>query len=546
MTMKRILTWAVTVFAVMGLASVAFAANTVTMSSDKPNIPYSECEQGGAVTLSMDDGTIMHEGDVLRLTLTNNVTVCGNIDYYLRLNTLGNLVLATGNEPVISTTAGGIIQVADGGVNFGAAAALVSATDGFTYDVGFWVRATDGSRFITLTLAKRALIDNLAVPVVPTVTADITHPFTIEFQAFLPADQMIVKLFDEKNSAAWFFEEADPVAAPNVYDDPITDAGDEGDNVLCIDTATQNFTGAYVYAVPSSQPIDNAYQLTFFGDYIIAQMVSAVAYNVEPACKDDICQLLAIEQGLDQDGEVIDATGIFDFGNYDAGVCGDPTEDRWTSVGLCGSPTLGNGILFSKTGDTFNNGDEFRVTMTVRVGATADPLEAIFSNNALANYWTTSNEQGNCSCSATSVVAQATGVGFAWSGVADQTEIQADFLITPTEDGFGAILFDLPQIDVDVENVAAGQRVYLDVTIRKLPCGIVKSETICLAELIADCPAAAGAVTIDGIAFIGDRQLTNVLHGYLGRMGNIVPTTNLTFPYVPAINDPGFFYGTGY
>jgi hypothetical protein len=246
---------------------------------------------------------------------------------------------------------------------------------------------------------------------------------------------------------------------------------------------------------------------------------------------------------LDQDGEVIDATGIFDFGNYDAGVCGDPTEDRWTSVGLCGSPTLGNGILFSKTGDTFNNGDEFRVTMTVRVGATADPLEAIFSNNAVANYWTTSNEQGNCSCSATSVVAQATGVGFAWSGVADQTEIQADFLITPTEDGFGAILFDLPQIDVDVENVAAGQRVYLDVTIEKLPCGIVKSETICLAELIADCPAAAGAVTIDGIAFIGDRQLTNVLHGYLGRMGNIVPTTNLTFPYVPAINDPGFFTG---
>ena len=554
MTNKRIFTLVITVFAVIGLASVAFAANNVTMSSDKPNIPYSECEQGGAITMSMDDGTTLHEGDVIALTLSNGVTVCGDIDYYLELADEGDEDLtASDTEPIIATTTGATIgietdsgAIADGNP--------IVAYNGSNYDVGFWVRASDGSRFVTITMAKRNITAGSSQ--LNVVSADATEAngwYTATFAKAADGDQLIIKLFDQKDNVGWFFEEDDPVDAPNVYDDDIADAGDEGDNVLCIDTLTSNYTGDYVYAIPSSTPADDPYQLTFFGDYIIAQLISAVVYDIAPSCKDEICLYVAIESGVDQEGEVIPATGEFDFGNYDIGTCTDAEQDRWVSTGYCDlsvtgdADKYGNGILFSKEGDTFESGDQFRVTMTVRVGTEADEDEAVFDNVTVTSYWTSANEAANCSCAAadlTTAPTQATGVGFGWTAADDETSIKADFTVTADEEDYGAILFDLPQINLGIEEVAAGQKVYLDVEIAKLPCGSVKTVTICLAELIADCPTlAAVSVAIDGIAFIGDRELTNVLHGYLGRIPGTTIGSSLTYPYAPAINDLGFFTG---
>lgn len=544
MTMKRLFTLAVTFFAIIGLASVAFAANKVTMSSDKPNIPYSECEEGGAVTLSMDDGTSIHEGDVITLTLSNKVTVCGNIDLYLELADDGGEALGSNvNNPVVTTDGAGILDVVFQAVDVADGVALNDGVD--DYDLGLRIQASDGSRFINLTLVKRNLTTN-ALTVNP---ADDTH---ITFIAADSSAELIIKLFDQKTNMIWepAVDANGVVIDPNVYADFITDfPGDEGDNVMCIDTATDNFTGDYVYAVPSSSPTSNPYQLSFFGDYIIAQMVSAVTYDVAPSCKDEICRYVAIESGVDQEGKVIPADGVFDFGDYDTADCTYSMEDRWNSDGYCDllvngdNRKYGNGILFSKDGDTFSNGDQFRVTMTVRVGTTADPDEVEFNNNAVGKYWTTSNEQGNCSCSADDISAQAAVGIFGWTGT-DQTEMQADFTVTAAEEDYGAILFDLPQINLGIDDVVAGQKVYLDVTVAKLPCGAVKSVTICLAELIADCPSlTVSAVAIDGIAFIGDRQLTNVLHGYLGRLPGTVIGSTLTYPFVPGIDDPGFFTG---
>ena len=549
MTNKKLFTLLVTAFAVIGLASAAFAANNCEMSSDKPNIPYSTCEQAGAITLNFDNQTQIHEGDNITLTLSQNVSVCGNIDYFLFLADEGGEGLTSlSTDPVISTTGSASNDDIDTFYNGGLVADAAVITDGVdNYAVGFLVQAVDGSRFINITLARRYLT-SVAGPPVGTVVVDDTTDLEITFDPDDTNDQLIIKIFDEKSQPVFFFEEGDPVAFPNIYNDDIEDVGDESDNVLCIDTVTENFTGSYVYAIPASNPTTNPYQITFFGDYIVAQMVAAINFVIEEACKDDICRYVPTESGVDQEGSPIPATGIFDFGSYLPGVC-DLTQDRWTSAGYCDlyasgdANTYGNGIMIYREGDTFDNGDQYRISMTVRVGATADPTEVVFNNLGTNSFWTTSNEQGNCSCSTTSVVANNTGVGWVWTdGTA--TSMYADFTVTAAETGFGAILLDLAAATVDLDNVSPGQRVYLDVTLYKLPCGIVQSATICLSELIAACPSLTTAtVAIDGIAFIGDRVLEHVLHGYLGRLPGLVPGATLTYPYVPAINDPGFFTG---
>ena len=542
---KTLLTILVSFLAIFCMVGTSMAANSATMNSDKPIIPKSTCGNAGNISLILDRNTIMHEGDVVRFLLDDGVTVCGNINYFLQILNNGTAVIANGaTDPIQSTSnsaAGSDFLVySNGGLVTGAITSNGATTNGSTVDVGFLVQATDGSRLINVTLAVRDQANN-------EVAADSTSDLTITYKADSAQDLLTFKFFDRNTSAAFFKE---PVTGtPTLYD---TNLNAVSDNVLCVNTSA--FSGSLVHAIPESRPAQSnaTYQLSFLGDYIVAQLVSAVTYKIEPACKDAICNYVPISLSVDQQNNPIPATGSFDFGSYSTGAAAASAEDRWKSSGYatpCVGDAIGNGIIVYKDGDTFDDGAQFQVTLTVRVGTTADAAKAEWNAAAVTDYWTSSNAAANCNTDQGPLTTTAAGSpdwAFSGTGANLNTQTKVTYTVTSAQSSMNAILLDLPQIDMDLTKVAAGQKVYLDVSLVKLPCGgVIKTAEICLAELVEKCPSTnTGTNYIDGIAFIGDRMLTDVLHGYLGRTNNATDiTTGLFFPYAPALNDASFFTG---
>jgi hypothetical protein len=547
----------VSLFAVFTMVGTSMAANSVTMLSDKPIIPKSECGHGGNISLLFDADTIMHEGDVIRFLLSADTAVCGNINYFLSMADEGDeTILNATDDPIQSTSAGGDFTIFSNGTQVAGAAAIISnsaagtlATEDSEVEVGFLVQATNGSRYITLTLGVRDLSGPAGQA--GQVFTQSSSDLTVTYNPTNPDDELTIKLFDggSKNNAdgiADFWEKD----VDGLYLDDIADLEDYADNVLCIDTSS--FTGSQVYAIPESRPAnsDNTYQLSFLGDYIIAQIVEGVTYTIEQACKDEICNLFDIGLSVNQAGEEIADTGDFDFGNYGAGT---PTADRWVSENYCTGPTYGNGIIFYSE-DSFAEGEEYEITLTVRTGSTANPdVTYWLGATPEATYYTNSNSESNCDVDAPALVASGAG---GWNYLVDATRASGfdesvqtgTYTITAAETVNNAIMIDLDDVRLDLTEVSAGEKVYVDVSVVKLPCGgAIQSATICLAELVDGCPGPVftGTNYIDGICFIGDRMLADVMHGYLARTNTTTDNTSsaVFFPYAPALNDDTFFTG---
>jgi hypothetical protein len=283
---------------------------------------------------------------------------------------------------------------------------------------------------------------------------------------------------------------------------------------------------------------------------------------VTTACKDDICNPVPIGTTVDQQGVETTPDGIFSFGIYDSGpksaTDASNKGDRWGSSGYCaGYTNTGNAILIYKDGDSFSAGDQYKVTLTVRDGSTANDKVAKWGGIGAVDWFSNSNSGSNCSFNADPFTSeQSAGGGYTPVKAGDDSSWEKTYTITASQDSNNAIVIQLPQVTLpDLEKVSAGDKVYVDVEVTKLPCGgAIKKETFCLAELVDKCTAPTN-VSIDGIAFIGDRQLTRVLHGYLGRLytkdkDNYNKVTykvdamdGLFFPYAPALNDADFFTG---
>lgn len=550
MRKKILFTMMVTFIAAFCLVGSAMAAQQVTNFSDKPIEPKSSCSQAGSISLQFPINTTMHEGDTIRYLLSSGAKVCGNIDYFLQLANNGQMVVVNGaGDPVqVTNNNAGLfdIQVLQDNAALVAGALTVDGGAGDAAAVGLLVSAVDGADTISMTLARKDLVTNVVSIISSTVAGD--HAFAIQYVANDPNENLTIKFFDKNNLAAFFFEPADRLLAPTVYDDDIADAGDTADNVLCVNTV--NYTGSSLYAIPESRPVSNLYQMTFLGDFIVQQLVSAVNYKVETVCKDAICNLIPLVASVDQQGNNVPANGKFDFGTYtDAFPLANLTVDRWSSTGYCGTNAnlLGNGVIFYKDGATFSAGDQFKVTMTVRVGSLANGQKITFDAAEPTDYLTVKGNGPNCNSSDnpgaanSNFAATAASTAWAFAGVpaANQnTVISGTYTIVDNKKG--ALMFDLPALTMTLANVTAGEKVFLDITVSKLPCGgPIASNTICLGELVNTCPFTVNA-SIDGIAFIGDPALTRVLHGYLARQaaGNA-----LFFPYAPAMESSDFFTG---
>ena len=578
---NRMIRFLIAVFTVFAITSMAHASNQITMSSDKPLMPDSTCGEAGATSLQFDDETVIAEGDVIKFALSNGVTVCGTLDYYIKLADDGETLFGTGNTPadapITSTDQSNadVLSVVNFGTCIGAepnGSTLIDAS-GSAFDVGFRVQATDGERYITLTLGRRQLTSIGNTEKFSTETTD--DDMYIRYNATNADSFFILKLFSGDTTATdgepcspdatsdgvavgtiasastsdYFYERNTSTTTAGFYDN--AGLSEEKDNTLCIDTATGNYSADYVYAIPASEPFgnDSTYKQNFLGDYIVAQIIDEMLYTVAEACKDATCNYISTTAGVSQGGDTIAATGAFDFGNYSESTTAS-TVDRWSSTGYCNATTsdlLGNGIKFSLSGDNFDEGDQFRFTFTIRAGSTASTTLATWdAYTAEKAFYEAANSDNICESGSTVMTNTATPSTadgqHGGSLLNDATAYRDTYTVNSTQSTFGALVFDLPDATINLTNATAGQKVYVDIVVEKLPCGTIATESICIAELIATCPSVAGAAIIDGIMFVGDTSFA-YLHGYLGRVADNTPAATLTFPYAPPVSSTDYWAG---
>ncbi len=548
MRKRRVLFMMVGMISILAMAGAAFAANEVFLKTTVPNMPQTPCEQAGTISQEYAPGSVLSENDVIEFTLSNNVSICKQIDFFLRLtstehpadaNGLGGYQLPSVNNadfPVVVTNISeDAISIFDITLDhtYPAQAAGDFALYGDLYELGFLVRGNVGAQRMYLTLSRRALRDGFD-PEYP-VAADASGFNVYEGMVYnVPADderlgvyfgwlaatgdaadRMTIRLFDEKYSglyygtygtqgqAMYFFKEDDYTTTSLTYKDYVDDTEPE-DNVLCVNV--MNFTQEYVEATPDDMPTDPQFAITFSGDYTIARVLADVNYVLEAICKPN-CYDVAIGEEVGQFGTT-GGTTAFDPGEYSSAL-----DERFSpGVGMCNGAG-GIGFLVYNDMDTLPN-DELILTLTVLVNGLEAETTAYWAGAAPdAMYWADNDE----ACYSTSL--QQIGYTRAFDWVRDSTntaidhQIQGRFKLGTGSDQVNGFVIDLGTIGIDPSRLDDGDEISVNVRLEKFPCSVLIDEELCVANMVDECTAGGG-----------------------GTGG----ATTLTFPYVTGLEEPWF------
>jgi hypothetical protein len=423
---------------------------------------------------------------------------------------------------------------------------LVANAAGDEWEMGFLIRGTAGSTTINLTVTRRwrtVVSDPYDATLNPTgayvgklgignlwdhdgdggaVTAEITPGtadlvMTVNTAAGDPSDVITIRLFDSNNdtfnglwdhdanpatpdieatSQAGWWEKA--TTAPYAYVDYI----EPEDNVLCITTnlGATLVNGQYVWATPDSQPgtVAGSSQVSFSGDYTIANISGSEGYTVQPVGK-GICETVTIGTSFDQYGNPIGDETTLDVGDYDDGGC---TGSRWSDqVNTCETGD-GFGVLISKSSN-FGAADAYRLELSLAVSSDGgstytdiDGDDAWFAGDNVA-YETSASNVGNAQCSGTA--ADATTAMNLTTNETDNTDsmpyIQGSDYTTVLSNTYDSYLIDVGTIGYLKSAFAAGDIIALKVVVYKFPCGLVATEYVCLATAVAQCPTSGGGTS---------------------------------------------------
>lgn len=459
MRKKGFFTLFMTVFCVVAFAGMAFAAQNIFLKTTVPNIPKSPCYQAGTESLSLDNGTVLTNGDVFRYTLSNNVTVCKNINFYLRVHdglAIADAALpaSTPAEPVTST------DPAVDALNLG------GGLQGTGLDFGLLVTGNAGSQVVNVQLVSR----NKATGAISSTTA-----FTLTFVAGVPANQLIIKLFDEKFLSPYFWKISTGTAYLNdsnfVPVAPAT-AFNATDNTLCINTSSDLWLGEYVQFTANSLPAPTGVPVAFSGDFFIAHMFASATYAIE-FCKGAIVGHIkmgsfAAEQGAD-------SCPGFDF-EPPVNYCTDHNSLNRVIIHSIDAPFVasgdytlkleiqvdrkdGNGFLSGDRGVYFQAGSEPQSAMgSDKAGACAAVLGPIgASTRFLANGTTTS--PGAPADSVCTIAAANRAVIL--------TTAASSMNINGTD---SYLKIDLPVLKYDLSTIKAGDEVRIKITLTRGAC----------------------------------------------------------------------------
>lgn len=468
-------------------ANWAMAGNNVELQTDVPNIPKSICDQAGNIVMLFESGASMQEGDTITFSLSNNVTVCKAIDFYLRLADDGSEQLQNDTSLPLYDTSGGndVLFVTDenqSGMQYGSP----MVDNGVTFDVGFRVSAPVGASEITVTLGRRITANPgtlLLGGFYTSIPAPTNGKFAVTYNPDENDNNMVVRLFDQKtNAGQGFFWYDNPIVTGGVdYTSEFTE-NDDHLNALCVNTSSALFTGEYVLATPSSTVSDDSFKLSFSGVYSIAHITTGSDYSVTLACKDD-CPTFSIGVVTDQWGNETLPIGEFDPGNYDSSM--SPANERWSSTGTC-LPSDGNGLILKQSGSNFTNASKYSVSVQLYVNSTAANQTNLEWDSGLGStgvYIGASSASGKCASVATPWTG---GTTSGWTiNTSDKTIITATITAGTAHDAF---LIDLPPVDYLYTSLQVGDVINAKVTFGKYPCGTGAEATVCLGTVVAACP----------------------------------------------------------
>jgi len=463
MRRKGIFTILMSAFMVLAFTAMAFAANQVFMKTTVPNIPKSICYQAGTDTMEFDSLSSMVEGDVITLTLNNNVTVCKALDFFVTFATTAGVLDTTGALPV-STTAG----------------AITAAVTGQQW--GFRVQAPMGSQIITLTL--RQVITATGV-----LAADTNLRMTFTGTAL--TDKLVVKLFDGK-TGVFATSGILKYTAANTYFTAVTAA----DNALCIDTLTQDYLGEYVVNTPNSVPELVGDKLNFSGDYTIAHIMAAQTFALV-TCKGATCGNIPLG-ATDQTTATCIAFNYETIGTGANGYCTNHTATNLPSG-------LNVPKFIVQTSQAFDL-VPYTVTAEILVNGVAGERGVYWSNTAPA-YKTSPLTTCNTAVGAVAFVGQAYLRGDGLTAAVPIAPIagpcaailpaaKAVKFTTTAGPLFAAGDFffelNLPPFNYNLAEVNANDLVTVRVTLAKATCGSVSFD-LCMGTFIDACPVAGPA-----------------------------------------------------
>ena len=531
MRRKGIFTILTAVFMVLAFSAVTFAAQTVVMKTSTPNIPKSVCYQVGTDTLEISADTVMEEGDVITITTSNGAPLCKTIDMFLAISgfTAGAIQpldgVADTTAPVTATTGGGIALC-----DYITSSAVLLATEQW----GFHIRGMSGSTVITLTLRLRDTAVGIGLggtlrAVVPGVTMkfDTTTSTSVDPSA----DKLFVKLFDGKFAAALLatsaFYTPGAGSGPDEYDVQLTAATGLQFNILCLNTL--NFTFADVENTCNSDPVNPPTKLSFSGDFRIAHILDSAFQEVDCKAKEAGYIPLGVP-GTTQVGGVcpwFDNDDDFNGTGYCAFVAGvNPAHNRnyFIVERTASSWDLTNyqikmDILVNGAGG--DNGFYFTDDPVI---ADAEPNLAALLNAGLCNYTTPGGGTTLPAAAYGPAVSGPTPAArLAVAGCQVVAPARTTTLLTPVSNlglvaGDKYLLLDIPAVQYDIDDIAAGDIVSVKITVMKPPCGSVYEGTIvigtygCLTAppVLASCMTFPYFTPINDAAWWAGISLTNL------------------------------------
>jgi hypothetical protein len=529
--MKKTFSMILAVAMVLGVACVAGAATTVSVTLTSPTITGSTaagtCEKAGAVTFSFPAGSILTAGDWWYMDLPTGVTLCKPIDYLIvsdgvNMGTPNAYVGVSASSPTTVWFNNDALAITDlksdaagGGGSVTDAGPLSVSYNGIIANLGQGVVASAGSKFafrvvgaqgshrVTIYLAG----DDATVTGGGTLTVQPDNVLNIKIldgnqyntKNADGSDTRIITDIDKKTYDSTDTSKKNTAGTGNytMYGQSTADgvAVDHNENIGSFPVATKNpFDGnTLCVSAPGLKSNLNVSfaskqdKFTFTGDSQIAHVGAAAEYTLS-SCVGKTTNLDTIHISKQN-------SCTFDYETDGK----DDNTNNYCKTHAAGKIYLTSSSTFGDLNDLFDI--QFQsMTPGVYFSNTAD-IYGLTSNQKVCEDQGTKVATTNDFCTGTTCFDADNSISFPDSScsVTDKKKID---IIKTTDGGidqvfnYNTLAFDFANFVYDNSVVSDGVEVKVKVTLSKYPCGNIFSDTISIGSFVSTCGTTAGATTL--------------------------------------------------
>jgi hypothetical protein len=518
--MKRFIVLFLAMCMVVCFATVSMAALLCDVKTTSEAITASEdsCEKIGSMSFDFDEGTVLQDGDWWYADLPLGVTICRTMNFAI-LGAAGAVVPGAGGFPVGATAA----TAADDGASV--SMGFCTLTDTVAGDGVNGTLTVAGSamwfRVSAISGASRILIqvfDSDAAAYTNAACADGTSTLTLG-----AGTTFSIKILDTDFHAAgpWGYNDTDSPVDGAFGDDGAADVlgvTNAFDNTVCVEAF--GYSSSTVNVGINSGGRSGANFLTFNpSNPQVAHLISAASITLED-CKADEYGYVSLTAGQT-------STCLFDYDSPTTvadGYCTDVGSANFT-----GSVVTGNKILIqNNSGTFFDSGDNYQLVLRISGsgaywgGTTPVVAEYNTGNTNQCNAHASAGNEANVPGGAWGIVTEtgvaagavATGAGCGSIAAASRYVSLTSAAFTGIDDCY-LIEVNTPNIVFDPAQFSEGDQVTVTVELWRLPCGLIFTDQVIVAEFVDTCPTAAA-------------------------------TTTLLYPYSTPLNDSSWWFGMSF